>query len=203
LVSNKVHSAFQDEKDLIFRLKQGQEAAFQILIRNYQGKLFSIAYGITMDREESLDIVQEVFLKVHLNIGKFRGDSGLATWLHRITVNQSLNLQRKWKRRLKLRHQPLERDEAGDYPELGDAEETPEALYRKGELEKAIQEGLADLPKISRAVFVLREIEGLSYDEIAETLKIKRGTVNSRLFYARQKLKERLSVYLNGMEKTP
>ena len=73
-------------------------------------------------------------------------------------------------------------------------------ITRKGELEKALQEGLAELPETSRAVFVLREIEGLSYDEIAETLKIKRGTVNSRLFYARQKLKERLSGYINGTE---
>ena len=80
----------------------------------------------------------------------------------------------------------MERDESGDYPELGDDEETPETVYRKGELEKALEEGLAELPETSRAVFILRELEGLSYDEIAEALKIKRGTVNSRLFYARQ-----------------
>ncbi|MEE9518352.1 MAG: sigma-70 family RNA polymerase sigma factor [Candidatus Adiutricales bacterium] len=202
-MSNKVHSKFQDEKDLVSRLKQGQEAAYRILIRSYQGQLFSIAYGITMDREESLDIVQEVFLKVHQNIKNFRGDSGLSTWLHRITVNQSLNLQRKWKRRLKWRHQPLEKEEGGDYPELGDNQENPETLYHKGELEKALQEGLNELPETSRTVFVLREIEGLSYDEIAEVLNIKKGTVKSRLFLARQKLKERLSEYLNETEEKP
>ncbi len=202
-MSNKVHSKFQDEKDLVSRLKQGQEAAYRILIRSYQGQLFSIAYGITMDREESLDIVQEVFLKVHQNIKNFRGDSGLSTWLHRITVNQSLNLQRKWKRRLKWRHQPLEKEEGGDYPELGDNQENPETLYHKGELEKALQEGLGELPETSRTVFVLREIEGLSYDEIAEVLNIKKGTVKSRLFLARQKLKERLSEYLNETEEKP
>lgn len=194
---------FQDEKSLVSRLKQGQEAAYRILIRNYQGQLFSIAYGITMDREESLDIVQEVFLKVHQNIKNFRGDSGLSTWLHRITVNQSLNLQRKWKRRLKWRHQPLEKDEGGDYPELRDSQENPETLYHKGELEKALQEGLNELPETSRTVFVLREIEGLSYDEIAEVLNIKKGTVKSRLFLARQKLKERLSEYFNETEEKP
>ncbi len=202
-MSNKVHSKFQDEKDLVSRLKQGQEAAYRILIRSYQGQLFSIAYGITMDREDSLDIVQEVFLKVHQNIKNFRGDSGLSTWLHRITVNQSLNLQRKWKRRLKWRHQPLEKDEGGDYPELGDNQENPETLYHKGELEKALQEGLNELPETSRTVFVLREIEGLSYDEIAEVLNINKGTVKSRLFLARQKLKERLSEYLNETEEKP
>ncbi len=156
-----------------------------------------------MEREESLDIVQEVFLKVHQNIKSFRGDSGLSTWLHRITVNQSLNWQRKWKRRLKWRHQPLEKDEGGDYPELGDSQENPETLYHKGELEKALQEGLKELPETSRTVFILREIEGLSYDEIAEVLNIKKGTVKSRLFHARQKLKERLSEYLNETEEKP
>ena len=202
-MSNKVHSKFQDEKDLVSRLKQGQEAAYRILIRSYQGQLFSIAYGITMDREESLDIVQEVFLKVHQNIKNFRGDSGLSTWLHRITVNQSLNWQRKWKRRLKWRHQPLEKEEGGDYPELGESQENPETLYHRGELEKALQEGLGELPETSRTVFVLREIEGLSYDEIAEVLNIKKGTVKSRLFHARQKLKERLSEYVSVTEEKP
>lgn len=203
MVSNKVNSGYQDEKDLVSRLKQGQEAAFRILIQRYQGQLFSIAYGITQDREDSLEIVQEVFLKVHLNIEKFRGDAGLSTWLHRITVNQSLNWQRKLKRRLKWRHRPLERDNAGDYPELGDNRENPEALYREGELERDLEEALRELPEQSRTVFLLRELEGLPYDEIAERLNIKRGTVNSRLFYARKKLKERLSDYLGEVKKQP
>ncbi len=97
----------------------------------------------------------------------------------------------------------MEKEEGGDYPELGDNQENPETLYHKGELEKALQEGLNELPETSRTVFVLREIEGLSYDEIAEVLNIKKGTVKSRLFLARQKLKERLSEYVNETEEKP
>ncbi|MCP4664759.1 MAG: sigma-70 family RNA polymerase sigma factor [Deltaproteobacteria bacterium] len=178
-------------------LKQGHEEAFRVLVRRYQKKLFGIAYGITLDREESLEIVQEVFLKVFQKIHSFRGESSLSTWLHRITVNHCLNWQRRWKRRLKWRHQPLEREDGADYPELGSDEESPHSLYQGKEVERIFKEKLSGLPEEARTVFVLKELEGLSYDEIAKTLKIKRGTVSSRLFYARKRLKESLSNYMD------
>lgn len=193
-MSNKINT---DETRLISRLRQGDEDAFRVLMQRYQGWLFSIAYSITLEREESLDIVQEVFLKVFQNIHAFKEKSKLSTWLRRITVNECLNWQRRWKRRFRWHHQPLERDEAGDYPELGTYDYHPGTLYQKKELEKIVWEKLGKLPEEARAVFVLREAEGLSYDEIAETLKIKRGTVSSRLFYARKKLKELLREYID------
>jgi RNA polymerase sigma-70 factor (ECF subfamily) len=185
---------------LVSGLKQGQEEAFRVLIRRYKAKLFSIAYGITLDREESLDIVQEVFLKVYQKIHTFREESSLATWLHRITVNHCLNWKRRWKRRFRWHHQPLERDEAGDHQELGTDAYYPEALYQKKEFERAFWQGLKEVPEQARVVFILKEVEGLSYDEIAMALKIKRGTVSSRLFYARKKLRESLKEYLEGEE---
>jgi RNA polymerase sigma-70 factor (ECF subfamily) len=185
-----------DETILVRLLKQRHEEAFRVLIRRYQSKLFSIAYGITLHREESLDIVQEVFLKVHQNIHTFREESKLSTWLHRITVNACLNWKRKWKRRFRWHHQPIERDEAGDRPELGTDEYYPETLYQRKEFEKILWKRLRELPEEARVVFVLKEVEGLSYDEIAKTLNIKTGTVSSRLFYARKKLRKSLQEYL-------
>lgn len=196
-MSNKIHTESYDEARLISLLKQGDEDAFRALVQQYQGRLFSIAYSIILEREESLDIVQDVFLKVWQNIHTFRGDASISTWLRRITVNQCLNWQRRWKRRFRWHHQPLEKDDAGDYPELGTDDYHPETLYRNKELEAIIRQKLGELPEEARTVFVLRETEGLSYDEIAKLLKIKRGTVSSRLFYARKKLKELLKDYVN------
>jgi RNA polymerase sigma-70 factor (ECF subfamily) len=187
-----------DENKLVLHLKQGDEEAFRLLIQQYREKLYNIAYGITLDSEDSLDIVQDVFLKVHQNIRRFRGKSKLSTWLHRITVNQSLNWKRRWKRRFRWHHRPLVTEDSGDYPELGTNEYYPEKLYQNKEFEKAFREKLRELPEDARTVFVLKEIEGLSYEEIAKTLKLKRGTVSSRLFYARQKLKESLEQDLLG-----
>ena len=195
-VSNTSDIDMWDENKLVLHLKQGDEEAFRLLIQQYREKLYNIAYGITLDREDSLDIVQDVFLKVHQNIRRFKGKSKLSTWLHRLTVNQSLNWKRRWKRRFRWHHRPLETDDTRDYPELGTDEYYPEKLYQNKEFDKAFRKKLRELPENARTVFVLKEIEGLSYGEIAKTLKLKRGTVSSRLFYARQKLKESLEHYL-------
>ena len=196
-MSNTLNNDIWDEDRLISRLKQGSEEAFRALIRQYQSKLYSIAYGITLDREDSLDIVQDVLLKVYQNIHNFKAKSKLSTWLHRITVNESLNWKRRWKRRFRWHHKPLEADDSGDYPELGTDEYHPERLYQDKEFKKIFWEKLRELPDDARTVFVLKEVQGLSYDEIADALKIKRGTVSSRLFYARRKLKESLNPYFS------
>ena len=128
-MSNKTNVTRWDEERLISFLKEGHEEAFRVLVRRYQKKLFGIAYGITLEREESLEIVQEVFLKVHQKIHSFRGEASLSTWLHRITVNLCLNWQRRWKRRLKWHHQPLERDDGTEYREYDPGEGTWDSLH--------------------------------------------------------------------------
>ena len=188
-MSNIINNLERNENDLVARLKKGQEAAYQILVRQYQDKLFYIAYGITLDSEESREIVQEVFIKVFRRIHSFRGDSKLFTWLRRITVNESLNWQRKLKRRFKWHHQSLEKEDTYDIVEDKSDMDDPEALYEKKELKKDLEEGLRSLPEDARTVFILKELEGLSYEEIARILKIQKGTVSSRLFYARQRLR--------------
>lgn len=188
-MSNLKESPLRDESRLVSHLKQGREDAYRELIQNYQKMVFRIAYGITFDREESLDITQDVFLKVYQNIHRFEQKSKLSTWLHRITVNVCLNWKRRWKRRLRWRHHSFEEvfQEGSFEPESG--AEGPEDQYLNIEFNRKLQNVLLNLPEDARTVFVLKEMEGLSYEEIAETLNVKRGTVSSRLFYARKRLK--------------
>jgi RNA polymerase sigma-70 factor (ECF subfamily) len=199
-VSNAIESNRGDEKALINGLRNGDEDAYSKLMEQFQGRLFGIAFGITRDREESEDIIQEVFIKVFRNISSFRGDAGLSTWLHRITVNQSLNLQRSRKRRMSNAHIPLVREEGSEIPEMGSEKSSPGAAFDQGELGKVLNAELMKLKPMARAVFTLRELEGCSYDDIADILKIKKGTVNSRLFNVRKKLKEAMKGYLSGGE---
>lgn len=195
MVSNKADEDLWNEERLVALLKEGHEGAFRVLVREYQERLFKIACGITSDREESLDIVQEVFLKVHRYINTFDERSKLSTWLYRITVNECLNWHKRWKRRFRQQHQPLEMDEGSYLSELGTDDLAPDTLYQEKEFEKAFQEALKGLGKNARTVFVLKEVEGLSYDEISGILKIKRGTVSSRLCYARKNLRKSLEKY--------
>jgi RNA polymerase sigma-70 factor (ECF subfamily) len=199
-VSNKANKGPWDERTFVSLLKQGSQEAFRVLIQRYQSGLFSIAYGITLDREESLDIVQEVFLKVFQNIHSFREESRLSTWLHRITVNQCLNWKRKWKRRFRWHHQSIEDEGLAGDPGLGTDDYHPEVLYRQKQVRETLWKELKALPEQARAVFVLRELEGLSYDEIAKVLNIRRGTVSSRLFHARKRLRQGLAPYLEEGE---
>jgi RNA polymerase sigma-70 factor (ECF subfamily) len=178
------------EDELIERLRKGQEEAYRVLVREYHSRLYSLACGITLDREESQDIVQNVFLKVCSNIKGFRGKSSLFTWLRRITVNESLNWRRTARRRFRWKHQPLEAGGIEGGLDLESEDAGPEAMYQKKELEKSLNNGLNSLSEEARTIFILRELEGLSYEEIAAQLNLRKGTVSSRLFYARQKLKE-------------
>jgi RNA polymerase sigma-70 factor (ECF subfamily) len=190
-VSKTIQNRIVRDEELILRLQRGDEWAFQLLVRRFRKKIFSVAYGITLDREESQDIVQEVFLQAYRSIGGFRGDSSLATWLHRITVNRCLNWKRRWARRFKWMHVSTDSTD-GDTPalEIESPLPTPEARVADTQTRQQIDNALKTLPEQIRTVFVLRELEGLSYEQIADVTGIKLGTVRSRLFHARKRLKE-------------
>lgn len=179
-----------DEKELVRRLKTGEEWAFRSLVQRFQTRLYAVAYGITMDREESLEIVQDVFVNVFRNIGNFREESRLSTWLHRITVNLCLNWKRKWKRRFKWKHLPIETEEAKIHTEAEKAVGNPESDYAAKAYEARIMKEVQRLPDKIRTVFVLNTFEDLSYEEIAEITGVKRGTVSSRIHTARKYLRE-------------
>jgi RNA polymerase sigma-70 factor (ECF subfamily) len=188
-VSNNINNADIDDSRLVTDLKKGNEWAYRKLVEKYQGKLRNVAYGVTLDVEESADIIQDVFLKAYMGIDKFKGESSLYTWLRRITINESLNWVRKWKRRFKWQHQSLDQED-GSSLDIESNEAGPESALSSRQVAGILKEGLDKLPEKARAVLVLKEVEGLSYEEIGDILGINKGTVSSRIFYAREKLRE-------------
>ncbi len=161
--------------------------------------------GVLKNQDDALDAVQEAFVKVHKNIHKFQGSSSFYTWLYRIVMNVSIDHVRRTNRRKSLdfdeRALHEESEVAGDgalVPNVTDANPGKAALRR--ELRGAIQVALQELPEHHRAVIVLREIEGMSYEEMAETLGVPKGTIMSRLFHARKKMQNALAPYLAGEE---
>lgn len=177
-----------EEQALVERLKKGQDWAYKVLVTRYQDRLLKIAYGITLDMEESREVVQDVFVSTFKHIQLFRGEAGLSPWLRKMTINACLNWKRKWKRRFKWHHTSLgpETDHL-----LYGAEKnspTPESVLTDKEFENNLIEATHKLPEKNRLVFVLNTLEGLSYEEIALTLNIKKGTVSSRLFTARKQI---------------
>ena len=185
--------AANDEAALIRRLKQGQEWAFTQLVSLHQERLLKIAYGITLDHEESREIVQDVFFKAIDNIQGFRGDSGIGSWMRKITVNACLNWKRKWKRRFRWHHTSLAPETQFLTYTRAKTQPTPETRLREKQGDLALAEAVRSLPEKIRVVFVLNTLEDLSYGEIADTLGIKEGTVSSRLHRARQLLVDTLN----------
>ncbi|MFC1654792.1 RNA polymerase sigma factor [Myxococcota bacterium] len=186
----------KDERQLVRRAKRGDEKAFRTLMERYRRKVFSIAYGMVHNPEAAYDISQEVFIKVFRYLGSFQGTSSFYTWLYRISVNLSIDWLRKQGRTSLvdfddslLRREP-DGAEALVVPKLQDGDPY-KALDRK-ELREQIAKAFESLSEKHRAVLLLREVEGLSYDEIARALKIHKGTVMSRLHHARRNLQRAL-----------
>jgi len=177
---------------LIAALKRRDEEAFAELVSAYQHRVFTVVYRIVGDREESEDVAQEVFVAVFKYIDSFRGESKFSTWLYRIASNRALNRVKYLKRRSYKKHQ--------DFEDTSDAtlhaSATPNTLGRPdehalgNELHAIINAGLATLSEEHRAVVVLRDVEDMSYTEIADALEIAEGTVKSRLYRARAALKD-------------
>jgi RNA polymerase sigma-70 factor (ECF subfamily) len=191
-----VSTLASDDLELVHASKNGDMAAFEELVKRHDRKLLRIAQHITHNREDSQDAVQEAFLKAFQNLGHFREESQFSTWLIRITVNQSL-----MKRRKQRAISEVSLDEgfeaAGDVlpKEVADWAPNPEQLYRASELRDILAKALGELRLTSRAVFVLRDIEGLSTDQTAEVLGLSQAAVKARLWRARLQLRESLTKY--------
>ena len=190
-----------DERKLVRRAKRGDQQAFRTLMERYRRKVFSIAYGMVRDPEAALDISQEVFIKVHRYLGSFQGSSSFYTWLYRISVNLSIDYLRKSSRHdavdyddMLLRREPDD-SEAMVIPTMLDV--NPHRAMDRKELGQQIGKAFEKLGEKHRAVLLLREIEGLSYEEIARVLKIHKGTVMSRLHHARKNLQVAMKEYLD------
>jgi RNA polymerase sigma-70 factor (ECF subfamily) len=192
-----VTTVASDDLDLVHASKNGDVAAFEQLVKRYDRKLFRIAQHITHNREDSEDAVQEAFLKAFQHLGEFREDSKFSTWLIRITLNQALMKLRKQRRAAK--EVSLEENyQAGEEVlpiEVADWAPNPEQLYRASELRGILIKTLSELRPVLRAVFVLRDIEGLSTAQTAEVLNLSQVAVKARLWRGRLQLRELLNTY--------
>ncbi len=177
------------EAALVERCAQGDEAACADLVGEHQRMVVQLAINLLGDRDEALDLSQEVFLRVFRTINRFRGQSSLRTWIYRIAVNQARNRHRFWRRRHRADQVSLDQHIAahGEFQSRGEL--TPDRILAQKELAERLEYALDHLPFDQRMVIVLREIDGLSYEEIAFSLGVAIGTVKSRLTRARQTLR--------------
>ena len=186
-----------DDKVLVARCKEGDRDAFRRLVQKYERRIYGIVVGMIRDREEAWDLTQEVFVKVYRHLGSFEGNSSLYTWMYRITVNLSIDYIRKRK------EAGLEYDDARrhDGPvdmngPMGKPVDTPPQRLLREELVGKVNLALERLSPKHKQIVILREVEGLAYQEIADVLGISIGTVMSRLFHARRNMQRVLEKYL-------
>lgn len=193
-----------DDRKLVRAAQQGDDRAFRDLVLRYQRRVYQLALGMTKDPDEAMDISQETFVRVHKYLPSFKGDSSFFTWTYRIAMNLCLDQQRR-----KGRTERVDLDQ-GDEAEIEAAMDPPSAALAgpqraalNAELKGKIDEALAGLSENHRAILLLREVEGLSYEELAKVLDIRKGTVMSRLFHARLKMQNKLREYLGADAPTP
>jgi RNA polymerase sigma-70 factor (ECF subfamily) len=178
-------AAPEGERALLARLKRGDERAFAELIRRYQDRVFDLGYRMLGDRQEAEDVSQEIFVAVHRALAAFRGDSRLSTWIFRVAKNHLLNRLEYLRRRGGGRTDELEE---GLEVEGDPAAAAPDRDLERREQQELVQRALAELDEAQRMIVVLRDIEGLGYDEIVVVLDEPLGTVKSRLHRARAAL---------------
>jgi RNA polymerase sigma-70 factor (ECF subfamily) len=191
----------REEDSLLLRgLRTGEESAYETLIQRFEQPIFNIVSRLLDDPADAADVVQEVFLKVFRNVVSFRGESSIKTWIYRIAVNEARN-QRRWFSRHRRQEVNLEAEEQNDLYQgqrgyqnwLPDPGRSPFELTLDRETQALIEAALAQVNPKFRAALVLREIEGLSYEEIGDILEISLGTVKSRILRGRDALKKQLA----------
>lgn len=180
-----------EEQALISQSAQGDREAFRALVERYQGRLLRLVRTLVRSREDAEDIVQESFVKAYQSLRGFRGDASFYTWLYRIAFNMAIDFKRKVARKAQDSH--VEINELDKRQGLASSDASPAEIIQVKEDRELISSALKELSEDHRAVIVLREVDGLSYEEIAKITGVSIGTVMSRLHYARKKLQERLS----------
>jgi len=200
----------QEETDLIAQLKAGSEEAFAWLIATYHQPVYSLIARTLPTPTDAADITQEVFVKVYRGISSFHGNASLRTWIYRIALHEASNQRRWWARH--CRKEVTIEAETGESNDgqplcirdtLVDEHESPFELAAQSELRSRVETELREVPDPFRTVVILRDIEGLAYEEIAEILNVNLGTVKSRLMRGRASLKARLAPYAEAARKSP
>lgn len=196
--------------ETVRRARAGDREAFEQLVLKHQRRAFNVAYRILGDYEEALDLTQEVFMQAHRSLAQFRGDAPFGSWLLAIAVNQCRNRLKHWKRRAHAKHESLSAPIGEDCPEpqrdLPDPGTTALEALEGRQLEELMREELKHLDEEYRTVLVLRELQGVAYEEIARVLQVPVGTVKSRLHRGRTELRERVRLRLtprSGAEGRP
>lgn len=190
----------RDEAELVTELQAGSDTAFDWLVTYYHAGVYNLVYGILSDSADAADVTQEVFLRAFRGIRGFRRGSSLKTWLYRISVRQALN-QRRWCWRHHRQQISIdaEDDRNGCTLDLRDSEAaTPFEQFASQEMQTKVRKALAAVPAVFRSAVILRDLEGLSYEEVAEVLEISVGTVKSRILRGRRVLKEILDPLLHA-----
>ena len=183
----------EHDRALIALAQRGDRAAFQKLVVRHQRRAFAIALGLVRDEQDAREIVQEAFFRVHKGLGTFNGGSSFFTWLYRIVTNLAIDLMRRPSRRDTELDDRRDQDES-QIPLLSRIDGAdPYEFVRRGELARQLQAALDALPPYHRGVILMREVEGMSYEEMAEAMNVSKGTIMSRLFHARQKLQRALA----------
>ena len=187
----------ESDQRLVERVQRGDKAAFDVLVRKYQHKIVKLVTRYVHDGSEALDVAQEAFIKAYRAIHGFRGDSAFYTWLYRIAINTAKNHLVAEGRR------PLERGVDLQDPDQYDMQarlrdmDTPERLLLTDEIQRTVEQAIEELPEDLRTAIVLRELEGMSYEQIAETMACPVGTVRSRIFRAREAIDHKLRPLLD------
>ena len=180
------------DRELVGRVKKGDKGAFDLLVLKYQHKIVKLVMRYVRDPSEAMDVAQEAFLKAYRAMATFRGDSAFYTWLYRIAINTAKNHLVAAKRRpvdFELDLQDPDQYELSN--RLKDID-TPEGLLLSNEIREAVEDAIRGLPEDLRTAILLREIEGMSYEDIAVTMDCPIGTVRSRIFRAREAIDEKL-----------
>jgi RNA polymerase sigma-70 factor (ECF subfamily) len=186
--------------ELVVRVQRGEKQAFDILVRKYQYKVIKLVARYVSDPTDALDVAQETFLKAYRAIRKFRGDSAFYTWLYRIAINTAKNHLVSLSRRPQqtdIDMQPIELLDEGPGAMSLKENATPENLLLRDEIEHTVFQAIEDLPDDLRTAITLRELEGMSYEEIATTMGCPVGTVRSRIFRAREAINNKLDPLLH------
>ena len=188
-----------DDQVLVEACRAGDRRAFKILMQRYQRKVYSVAFGYLRNQEDALDVVQEAFIKVHRYLGNFEGNSSFYTWLYRIVTNLCIDHIRRSKR-----HRALEFDDSLRHEAKGDEAMGPDFrplsglgdpanMLQRREILDAVKDGLQYLSDKHRAVIIMRELQGMSYEEMAQQMGCSKGTIMSRLFHARRNMQKLLT----------
>ncbi len=195
------------DADLVRLVQQGNTDAYACLFRRYHRKVFSLAYSRLRNQQDAQDIVQDAFVKVYRYIGSFKGNSSFYTWLYRITANLCIDRQRQAGRDHQVefvegKQLRVAVERGAEVMGRGSIDgDNPARSADRRELLSKLEEAIQELPDYHRDVILMREVGGMSYSEMARAMKVSKGTIMSRLFHARRKVKERLVPYLRGVEK--